>query len=103
TFNNCGVEVRLPYLDGKKPGHKKQFAAIDATVSGSWEVRVSYNFNSPEAEEVVATITEPTWNVGAGELQGYDSHFSLRFWNTDSAAATISNCAIHYEMATDKD
>jgi hypothetical protein len=99
TFGNCGVEVRMPYLDGKKPGHKKQFAALDATVSGTWEARVSFDFDNPDAEEVLGTLTKPTWNVGAGELQGYDSHFSLRFYNNDTAAATISNCAVHYEMA----
>lgn len=101
-FNNCGVEIRLPYLDGKKPGHKKQFSAIDATVNGTWTVKVSFDFNNPDAEETVATISVPTWNAGAGELQGYDSHFSLRFYNNDANQATISNCAIHYEMADDK-
>jgi hypothetical protein len=103
AYDNCGVEIRLPYLDGKKPGHKKQFAAVDATVSGTWTVKVSLDFNNPEAEETVATISVPTWNAGAGELQGYDSHFSLRFYNTDAAPATLSNCAIHYEMGADKD
>jgi hypothetical protein len=102
TYDNCGVEIRLPYLDGKKPGHKKQFSAIDATVSGTWRVAVSFDYNNPDAEETVATISAPTWNLGAGELEGYDSHFSLRFYNTDALPATISNCAIHYEMADDK-
>jgi hypothetical protein len=101
-FNNCGVKVRLPYLDGKKPGHKKQFSAIDATVSGTWTIKISFDFNNPDAEELIATISVPTWNVGAGELQGYDSHFSLRFENNDTLAATLSNCAVHYEMADDK-
>ena len=56
AYDNCGVEVRLPYLDGKKPGHKKMFQAIDATVSGTWRIAVSYDFNNPDAEETVGTI-----------------------------------------------
>jgi hypothetical protein len=99
SYDNCGVEVRLPYLDGKKPGHKKMFRAFDATLSGTWRIAVSYDFNSPDAEETIDTISVPTWNMGAHEVEGYDSHFSLRFYNTDALAATISNCAIHYEMA----
>jgi hypothetical protein len=99
SYDNCGVEVRLPFLDGKKPGHKKLFQAFDATVTGTWEVRVSYDFNSPDAEDVIGAVSQPTWNAGRFEQQGYDSHFSLRFYNTDASAATISNCAIHYEMA----
>lgn len=103
TYNNCGVEIRLPYLDGKKPGHRKLFQGFDATATGTWRVAVSLDFNNPDAEETIATITQPTWNAGRIEQQGYDSHFSMRFYNTDSSAATISNCAIHYEMADAED
>lgn len=102
TYDNCGVEVRLPYLDGKKPGHKKMFKAFDATVSGTWRVAVSFNYDTPDTEETIATISKPTWNVGANELLGNDSHFSLRFYNNDDQPATISNCAIHYDMADDE-
>jgi len=103
AYNNCGVEVRLPYLDGRKPGHKKMFQAIDATVSGTWRVAVSFDFDNPDAEENLATLTKPTWNVGASELQGYDSHFSLRFYNEVDGPATISNCAVHYEMSASEE
>lgn len=102
AYDNCGgvgVEVRLPYLDGKKPGHNKTFQAFDATVSGTWRVAVSYDFNDAEKEDTLATIDKPTWGFGALEMQGYASHFSLRFYNTDDKNATISNCAAHYEMA----
>jgi len=103
TYNNCGVEVRLPYLDGRKPGHKKLFQAIDATLSGTWRVAVSFDFDNPDAEETLATLTKPTWNVGASELQGYDSHFSLRFYNEVDGPATISNCAVHYDMGASEE
>jgi hypothetical protein len=101
----CNVEVRLPYLDGKKPGHKKQFQAFDATLTGTWRVAVSFDFNNPDAEELIGTFTQPTWNAGRSELQGYDSHFSLRFYNDapDANPATLSNCAAHYEMASAED
>lgn len=103
VYDNCGVEVRLPYLDAKKPGHKKLFRAIDVTVSGTWRVAVSYDFNNPDAEETIGTFTQPSWNAGAAAMQGYDSHISLRFYNEVTGPATISNCAIHYEMADAED
>ena len=102
TYDNCGVEVRLPYLDGKKPGHRKQFNAFDATISGTWRVAVSFDYNNPDAEETIGTFSTPTWSAGRAEMQGYDSHFSLRFYNDDALPATISNCAAHYEMADDE-
>jgi hypothetical protein len=101
AYDNCGVEIRMPYLDGKKPGHKKQFTALDATVSGTWRIAISYDFNNPDAEETVATVSYPTgggtWNSGSHEVTGYDSHFSIRLYNNDALPATVSNVAIHYE------
>jgi hypothetical protein len=55
SYDNCHVEIRLPYLDGKKPGHKKQFSAFDATVTGTWRVAVSYDYNLPTRKRRSAT------------------------------------------------
>ena len=102
TYDNCGVDVRLPYLSGKKPGHAKIYEAVDMTVSGTWEARVSYNFNQPDAEESVGIFTQPTWNQGRAELTGYASHVSMRFYNNDANAASLSNIAIHYKLADEE-
>lgn len=102
SYDNCGVEVRLPYLNGKKPGHNKIFEAIDITCQGNWEVRVSYNFNDMDAEESVGLFGTSTWNGGRAELTGYASHMSLRFYNNDSAAALLSNIAVHYQVVDDE-
>jgi hypothetical protein len=101
-YDNCGVEVRLPYLNGKKPGHNKLFEAIDLSISGTWEARVSYDFNNPDAEESVGVFTQSTWNGGRAELTGYGSHISLRFTNSDTFAATLSNVAVHYQVVDDE-
>lgn len=112
------VEVRLPYLDGKKPGHNKQFLGFDVTLSGVWEARVSYDYNNPASieeadaqnptsEESLGTFSKPSWIDGRAEMVGVASHFSLRFYaaagtspgNGGDKEATISNCAAHYEMA----
>jgi hypothetical protein len=98
----CGVEVRLPYLNGKKPGHNKIFEALDMSIAGTWEVYVNYNPSDPEAEELVGTFSAPTWNGGRAELSGYASHISLRFKNTDANHASISNIAIHYQLVDDE-
>jgi hypothetical protein len=102
-LDNCGVSVIMPYLDGGKPGHKKQFMAVDATVSGNWTMKVSYDFANPNNEETVATLSAPTWNDGTCELAGYGSHVSLRMYNNDAGDAVLSNMAIHFNMAEDED
>lgn len=103
TFDDCGVEVRFPFLDGGKPGHMKMFAALDATVTGTWRAAVSYNYDQPDAEEDLGYITSPTWNKGRFAMQGYASHVSIRFYNAgDDQQATLSNAAIHYQLSDDE-
>jgi hypothetical protein len=102
TFDACHVKVRLPWLDSKKPGHRKLYEALDLTITGTWTVKVNFNFNDPEAEEVLGTFTQSTWNAGRAALQGYDSHFSLRFYNDDASFALLSNAAVHYRLADDE-
>jgi len=102
-YEACNVEIRLPYLDMKKPGHMKMFDAIDATITGTWEIRNSFDFSNPEAEETLATISQSTWNLGKLAFEGSASHFSLRLYNRDSAPATLANIAVHYQLAQDED
>lgn len=103
TYDDCPVEVRLPFLDGGKPGHMKMFQGVDATVTGEWDVAISYDPDSPDHEEPVAKISAPTWNKGRYELTGYAPHMSLRFYCNADGPASISNAAIHYSLSTDSD
>jgi hypothetical protein len=102
AYDNCGVEIRLPYLNGKKPGNNKIFEAIDLSITGSWQVRVSYDFNNPDAEETIGNFAASTWNGGRAELTGNASHISLRFHNSDANPAVLSNVAVHYQVVDDE-
>jgi len=79
AYDATAAEVRLPYLDMKKPGHNKTFEALDMTVQGNWIVKNSFDFTNPENEETLGTFSAPTWRTGRCEFTGYSSHFSLRF------------------------
>jgi hypothetical protein len=95
-------EIRVPYLDMKRPGHNKLFEALDMTISGTWTVKNSFEFNSPDTEETIGTFSAPTWRGGRAEFTGGSSHFSLRFYTSGSGPATLSNTAVHYRMADDE-
>jgi hypothetical protein len=64
-----------------------------------------------DAEEILGTlypipgkdaVSSSTWNKGRFAMQGYASHVSMRFYNTTNTAATLSNCAIHYNLSDDE-
>lgn len=101
-YDNCGVEVRLPFLDNKKPGHNKIYEAFDASVKGTWRVSLATNINSEDTEEDIANLTESTWGYGRVEAIGYASHFSLRFYNNDANLCELYNCALHFQQADDE-
>jgi hypothetical protein len=112
AYDNCGVEIRLPYHDGGKPGHLKAYTAIDVTAQGSWDVSVGTNFDNPEAEELVAhvipsdpanPISASTWNKGRYEMTAFASHLSMRFYNNTTGPAILSNCALHYNLGNDSE
>jgi hypothetical protein len=103
TYDDCKVEVRLPFLDGGKPGHTKLFQGIDLTVTGTWDIAISYDPDNPDHEERVATISHSTWDKGRHELSGYANHMSLRFYSQYPGKGIVSNAAIHYSVGTDVD
>lgn len=102
TFDATVGEVRVPYLDMKRPGHNKLFEALDMTISGTWTVKNSFEFNTPDAEETLGTFSSPTWRGGRASFEGESSHFSLRFYTSGSGPATLSNAAVHYRLADDE-
>src|SRR5580765_1722338 len=102
TFDATVGEVRVPYLDMKRPGHLKLFEALDMTISGTWTVKNSFEFNNPDAEETLGTFSSPTWRGGRASFEGESSHFSLRFYTSGSGPATLSNAAVHYRLADDE-
>lgn len=110
-YDDCAVEVRFPYLDASKPGHNKIFEAVDATAEGQWDLAVSFNFDHPDDEEQLGTLSpragaDPmsasTWNKGRFSMQGYSSHISMRFYSNSPGFASLANCALHYKLSDDE-
>jgi hypothetical protein len=99
AYDNCGVELRLPYLDMGKPGTNKIFQGIDVTVQGAWTIKSSLDFTNPDSEDTLGTFTYPTWRDGTAGFEGQSTHVSMRFYNTDANSALLSNAAIHYNLA----
>ena len=104
AYDNCGVEIRLPYLDMGKPATNKIFQGSDMTVQGTWTIKNSFDYNNPDAPnvETLGVFSSPTWRDGHAAFEGQSTHFSLRFYNNDANAALISNAAVHYSLANEE-
>ena len=82
SYDGTVGEVRLPYLDMKKPGHNKIFEALDMTVQGDWRVANSFDYNSSEAEETLGTFS-------ARRHGAADAPASLAILRTFRCASTL--------------
>ena len=92
-----------PALSGhEETGPQQVFEALDMTRPGLVAGRNSFDYSQPDVEETLGTFSSPTWRTGRAAFTGDSTHFSLRFYTTGTGPATLSNAAVHYEMADDE-
>lgn len=101
TYQDPNVcEIIMPYLDAQKPAHTKTFYGIDATIEGVWQVSGGTNTTNTSAVELIATINNPTFQLGRIMFTGIGTHVGIRMIspaNTNSKC-TIGNVMIHYKL-----
>jgi hypothetical protein len=96
-YDSSEVSVDVPYLSVSRPATLKAFTSIDFAAWGLWTVSASYDPNRPDAQDVSATISEPTLGqLGSISLQGVSTHISLSLRNQAPGPAKLSAVAVHY-------
>jgi hypothetical protein len=98
-YDDCEVEITLPYLDGGKPAHTKTIDAIDMGCEGAWAVYVGMDVSQPSARDYSGMITNSTYMLGRLLHYGIGTHIGVRLVNKASGYARLSNFAIHYTLA----
>lgn len=98
-YDDCEVEITLPYLDGGKPAHIKTIDALDMGCEGTWDVYVGMDVSQPSARDYSGTITNATYMLGRILHYGIGTHIGVRLVNKSPGYARLSNFAIHYTLA----
>lgn len=97
TYDDSEVVVELPYLDANKPATYKEVKGIDATIQGTWQISMGFDHTNPEARDVLATPTQPTFALGKIPATGIGTHFGLRLVNEAAGYARVANVIVHYD------
>ena len=97
-YDDCSVEVSLPFLDAGKPGHQKMWTGIDSVCEGDWVVSIATDALDITATSVAATINKATYGLGRVALSSASSHLALKLTNNTTGAAKLGNVAVHYEI-----
>jgi hypothetical protein len=98
-YDNSPVEVVTPFLGMERPATFKQFKAIDVACTGTWQLYAALNPGDLNAEDLLGTVTGPTFLEGQFPMMGHSTHISLRFRHIGAGPATIASCMIHYDKA----
>lgn len=98
TYDNCELELIMPYLDGGKPAHFKSANGIDLTVDGQWTVQLGMDPFSPETRDTIATVATSTFSLGRIPAVGRGTHFGLRLISNANGYARLANIFVHYEL-----
>lgn len=101
TYDSTVAKAWLPYFDAGKPTEQKQWAGIDAAVSGTWAVYVAPQPTNLDARELVANLTETTFNNERVPFNGKTTHASPQFESSGEGEAVLSAIVLHYEGGED--
>ena len=97
-YDSSTVTVQLPFLDAGKPATNKMWTGFDAVCSSDWDISIGTDPTDITQYEAAATINKATYGMGRVSLSSTSTHLALRMVNSRAGAATLGNCAVHYEL-----
>lgn len=96
TYDDCEVEVVLPYLSAQAPATMKEVQGVDVACEGEWSVYVGTDPTVPEERDLSHIITNSTFGLGRLQDTGQTTHIGLRFVSAAPGYARISSVMVHY-------
>lgn len=101
VYDDTVAKAWLPAFDAGKPTELKQWQGMDAAVEGAWQVYAASEPTDLTVRELIATITETTYNKPRIPYNHSTTHVSPQFETTGSTAAKLSAMVLHYEGGED--
>lgn len=95
-YDDCDVDIFLPFLDAGKPAHFKQLEAYDLGAEGPWTAYAGLDTSNMDALDLLGYTQDSTWDIQKMAAVGQGTHIAMRFKNKAPGYARISNVAIHY-------
>jgi len=99
TYDDCEVEVELPYIDGRQVATWKKFTGLDLICTGEWAVYINTDPNVPDVWTKIAIIKDSTISTAPRlklDMTGESPMIKLRFLNQRSGPATLSKVVVHF-------
>ena len=96
TYDDCDVDVVLPFLDNGKPANTKTLTGIDFGIEGKWDIYAGTDPTKPDERDKLATVTRETYGMMAIPASGEGTHIGLRLTSSSPGYARLATATIHY-------
>lgn len=103
VYDATEPELWSPYLDANAPAKMKKFEGVDVACEGSWRVYAGMEPTNQAAVDLLATVSETTYNKQRIAFEHEASHVSLRFKGVGSGYKKIAAAAIHFDGEPESD
>jgi len=98
TYDNCVANIQTPFVDAKRPGHKKNAQAIDVDVTGTWQCAATPDWINGTLITADTAATKATFDQGSIPFAAEGTHFSMEAQTTGSTAAKVSSMMLYYTL-----
>ncbi len=103
VYDATEPELWSPYLDANAPAKMKKFGGVDVACEGTWRVYAGMEPTNQSAVDLLATVSETTYNAQRIPFEHEASHVSLRFKGVGSGYKKIAAAAIHFDGEPESD
>lgn len=97
TYDNCLVDIEMPYLDTGKSATYKEAKGVDITCEGNWSVYLGFDHTNVQARDLIANLSQSSFAFGRIPATGYGTHFGPKFTSSAPGPAKIANFIVHYD------
>lgn len=103
VYDETMADAWLPFLDANTPTTKKRWTGVDVALNGVWQISAAMEPTEPDYSEVIANVSETTYNMARVTLAHASTHIGLRCRSMGEDPAVLSAAVIHYEGDQDED
>jgi hypothetical protein len=96
VYDSTEALVRVPYIDAGKPATTKNWTGIDLAISGTWQIKASFDPTQPTALDLIANLTKSTYAQQKIAVNGQSPSVSLEMRTSFVGPARVGNATVHF-------
>jgi hypothetical protein len=95
-YDDCPIEVQLPYLHAEKPATQKDIFGMDVAVQNTWNVEFGIDYSNVDQMDQAGIVSGTTFRFQRLPIQTYSTHISFKLTCNEPGYARLGSLVFHY-------